>query len=490
MRAIILTGTCDLPAKASFLYLKQWNGYFGCNTCKIEGLRMNKTQLYPYDSNIILRTTSETVEIARGLTDKSKEGVKAEFPFLKISHNYIDNMSIDVLLHCVFINVIKRLFSIWFDSCNSNHPGSLRKFKGDVNDRLTSFKTLDFISRTPRTVDDYSYWKANEMKWFILAYSLPIFHDLMDEKYFSHYKLFVKAITILNSHSISYEDLEEAEICLDKFVKDFEYLYGLENMTINVHMLLHLCRNVRLFGPLWTTSCSPFEHLNGVLKSFVKSSKHPELQIFSSLEMFVHYLYFKDEYLTEGSATYNFCNVALKRERFKKLTKRIRDQLYIVDKIQNEKKDTLPRKVAEATKHLIKDNHKIFTFNRLKLKGLLYETESYSRSYKRNSSCLSYNFKGKNEIGIIQAFVMLCECNDGEHQECCKVYPVIQRCVSEKAFTCRQRRLFVDSTYLIEKINNIALLAIDIEDIGTVSFSLSVDDLVFAVKPPYTMEFE
>jgi len=42
-------------------------------------------------------------------------------------------------------------------------------------------------------------------------------------------------------------------------------LPGLRFETLNFHLLLHLVQCVRRYGPLWTTSCFPFETANGFL---------------------------------------------------------------------------------------------------------------------------------------------------------------------------------------------------------------------------------
>jgi len=49
------------------------------------------------------------------------------------------------------------------------------------------------------------------------------------------------------------------------FLKSFEDLYGIRYETLNFHLLLHLVPCVRLYGPLWTVSCFPFETANGFL---------------------------------------------------------------------------------------------------------------------------------------------------------------------------------------------------------------------------------
>lgn len=50
-------------------------------------------------------------------------------------------------------------------------------------------------------------------------------------------------------------------------------------MSFNIHLLLHLPRAVQQTGPLWASSCFPFEGYNGDLRLAFHSSQHPETQV-------------------------------------------------------------------------------------------------------------------------------------------------------------------------------------------------------------------
>ena len=54
---------------------------------------------------------------------------------------------------------------------------------------------------------------------------------------------------------------------------------GIEHCTMNVHLLLHLVDNVKLFGPLWTHSCFEFESSNFRLRNAVHGKRFPEKQV-------------------------------------------------------------------------------------------------------------------------------------------------------------------------------------------------------------------
>ena len=110
-------------------------------------------------------------------------------------------------------------------------------------------------------------------------------HGVLPDIYFQNYLLFVEAIFILLSSSVSRQDLKKAGRLLSHFCLIFGKLYGDRQERINVHLLLHLCDFVKLFGPLFCYSCFPFEDFNGLLKSLVKGSQHAEAQIVNSVSI-------------------------------------------------------------------------------------------------------------------------------------------------------------------------------------------------------------
>lgn len=383
VKAMIICGTCDLPGKAIFLNFKQHNGYFGCPRCKLQGKHINNVHVYPYTNKLNLRTSQDTIQTANKITSEAIEGVKGPSFLRKIAVNFVEFVAADVM-HCAFINLPKRLCSIWFDTKNHDHEGSLRTQLNKVNKRIKSLQVLDFLPRIPRALEDFNYWKASEMKWFLLCFSLPIFHDIMNEKYFDHHVLLIHALTILMASSISEADLQKAQRCLQKYVKDFKDLYGELNMTCNLHQLLHLVETVRKFGPLWVSSCFPFENLNGILKSLVKGSKKPELQICNAAYLMNRFLHLKDD-LGLNTDVARFCDDVMNRSKRRKLLKKINEDVAIVGKCSKEKStEDLEEIEKEVLGTIVNHSTKIYTFNRLIFKNILYETEEYCK--KKNDS--------------------------------------------------------------------------------------------------------
>lgn len=158
--------------------------------------------------------------------------------------------------------------------------------------------------------------------------ALPVLFGILPEPYYSHLKLFIHGITLLSSNSISNDEILEADICLKYFVKRFEELYGLRNMTMNLHLLLHLAENVRKNGPLWCTSCFPYEDINGKLKFQVKSSNAAHLQIYSSINLIININFLKDYWSKKNSPIIDLCNKILFSKKKIKLEQSYGQHIY------------------------------------------------------------------------------------------------------------------------------------------------------------------
>lgn len=92
--------------------------------------------------------------------------------------------------------------------------------------------------------------------------------DVLPDEYFKHFVLLVTTLRKLLGTSIEERDLILDDKLLRVFCEQYNKLYGDQEMTINVHTLLHLVETVQDLGPLWVYSCFFFESLNGL---FVKA---------------------------------------------------------------------------------------------------------------------------------------------------------------------------------------------------------------------------
>ena len=111
------------------------------------------------------------------------------------------------------------------------------------------------LPRTQRPIDDLFRFKANELKNIIFYQGILLCVDLMeDREYIDHFLSYLTAIRLLNKIKIFKKDLEDAFCLIQFFVKKYENLYGVENLTYNLHVHLHLPQQVSNHGALFYTS--------------------------------------------------------------------------------------------------------------------------------------------------------------------------------------------------------------------------------------------
>lgn len=115
---------------------------------------------------------------------------------------------------------------------------------------------------------------------------MPCIADFMHPRFLYHYCALLEAIFLLNQSSISAEDIFKSERLLNYFVYMFPCLYGERYMTINMHSLLHLPDMVCKIGPLWATTCFPFESANGELLKLFHGTQFIDIQIINAVHVF------------------------------------------------------------------------------------------------------------------------------------------------------------------------------------------------------------
>ena len=293
IKVILLCGTCDTPARASFMNLKTHSGFHSCPQCLTEGEKSKRTgdvTVFPFEEELELRSSASYEEHVReSVRTKSPcQGVKG--PSLLSFMLYfciLKTTSIDVM-HAVYMGIVKQLLNLWFNPHYSKSPFSLSKHTKAVNDILFNLRLPHFVQRFPVAVDKLSFWKASLLRNFFFYFMLPILKVFMSAVYYEHLTLLVEAISLLNGSSISHSDILKADELLCKFVKDFENLYGLRHMSFNIHLLRHLGAVVRNLGPLWVTSCFGFEDLNGKLADLAFGNKDAALQIGVKMKLFTN----------------------------------------------------------------------------------------------------------------------------------------------------------------------------------------------------------
>lgn len=414
--AMLLCGTCDLPAKAAVYNMIQFNGNHGCSHCLQSGKQLKvgvrgKVRVYPYmeaDPTGPLRTNDQT-------SDYSEQAVSTNIPVFGVkgpswlstipNYNVIQGNVVDYM-HCVLLGVTKMLLKLWFDS---EHTGQLWYCGTKVQEadlKLLQIKPPNMITRVPRSIQQHrSYWKATEYRSWLLYYSLPVMINILPVDYIIHHMLLVEAVATLLQDSISLTMLIKAEQLIKHYCFKFSIYYSERYMTANIHHLLHLPEVVTNFGPLFVYSCFPFESQNGKLLNFVKGTQHADLQIIEAITLSQKLPQFAEEVLssensTDASAFYHCMTATFLLPENSVAVLNNCFAIGPIDYISELTEQTHREELAKLT-----DSTPIGMCKRASVGQQIIHSLQYTRSKKRNNYTISYTYGNMKFHGEILYFV-------------------------------------------------------------------------------------
>lgn len=145
------------------------------------------------------------------------------------------------------------------------------------------------FNRKPQSLLDLCRWKATVLRFFLL-YAGPIIlnTDIIPEEYICHFNALSCAIRILCHPIDCKKNNNYANELLRYFVKEFKILYGEQFVTSNVHNLIHLAQDVKLYGPLDSFSAFDFENYMQFKKKMLRKHANPLQQIHRRLTENIH----------------------------------------------------------------------------------------------------------------------------------------------------------------------------------------------------------
>ena len=259
---------------------KQFNSKFGCCVCYHPGLRLSTgARIYPplvYQE----RTHAEVLSAAEEAEAEhcAVKGILGVSP-LSTLLDVVDAVPIDYM-HCCLEGVMRSLMKYWFNSSFHGNSFYLGRCLSEIYSRFLKQHPPSEFSRPPRSISKHlSYWKASELRIWLIFYSLPLLLGHLPSLYFHHYALFVCAMHILLSDTIDTFQIDTARQMLADFCSLLPELYDEKISTHNVHLLMDLTKYVKLWGPLWTHSVFGHENKNGCLKRLFhgKNQIHQQL---------------------------------------------------------------------------------------------------------------------------------------------------------------------------------------------------------------------
>ncbi|CAN7951755.1 unnamed protein product, partial [Ixodes pacificus] len=282
----VFPGPCsvDTVARAMVMNMTQFNGAHGCAWCEHMGEVVMKgkghCRVYRTDS-IETPRTHASFEKDAAKADRNSEpshGVKGLSVLLLLSFFKFPSFFVVDYMHAVCSGFVKYTGCMWFDS-KTAFPFSIGGKIAQIDGRLLSLKTIQEMSRLPRSVTHRKYWKSSEWRnW--LFFSPVVLRGLLPSEYYKNWMKFVHLMHFFFLlESVSLDKLRKVGKCMRAFLREYEELYGTQHITYNAHLLLHLADCVKEWGPLWNYSAYPFESMNGQIVQFVNGIRYAQWQI-------------------------------------------------------------------------------------------------------------------------------------------------------------------------------------------------------------------
>lgn len=259
------------------------------------------------------------------------------------------------------------------------------------------------FSRPPRSIKKHrKYWKASEFRTWLLYYSLPLLLDVLPALYIHHHALLVCAMHILLQDKLQEVQIQVAEEMLAVYYELLKELYGEVNCTLNSHLLIHLSKYVRLWGPLWTHSAFGFESFNGFLTSMVHSKFKLGDQLLFSINVSDTLTVMKGKLEgTETDETLEYLSVNDNHQR-----SNMSELLPGVYSVGNFSSSLSPEESLVLAPIFGSHLQEVRCFYRLYSNNSIYHSAQYGKEdSKRNSTICCYRNNGMEKFGVIQKFV-------------------------------------------------------------------------------------
>ncbi|XP_040156786.1 uncharacterized protein LOC120896607 isoform X2 [Anopheles arabiensis] len=278
IRAII----ADSPARAFIKGVANFNSFAGCLKCTTEGIKLQGRVTF-LDCNASERTDEAFRKQMYG------DHHKIDSPLLLLDNfDIILQIIVSDQLHLIDLGVTKRfligLIEGKFGFKKRLSPSTLAQLSG----MLMNIQLSAEIHRKFRSFKDLRHWKGSEFSSFLFYASVVCFKSVMSSEQHKHFMLYFCAITLFSS-DVYKEHWPLANNLLQLFVKKYADIYGPQFVSSNIHNLLHVYKEVKHFGPLYTLSSYKFENLLQQMKLLLRNG-------YKCLEQVINRLLEQDEY--------------------------------------------------------------------------------------------------------------------------------------------------------------------------------------------------
>ena len=272
---------CDAPARAFVKQIKYHNGRQSCERCQIVGCDINNTMCYINRSN--KKRTDEGYKNGEYKPDHQK----IASPLINYDIGLVTKFPLDYM-HLICLGVVRRFLKS-LTKASTEYRISHNQFN-TIGARLAGYSHLmpSEFSRPPRSLKYIDRYKATEFRQFLLYTGIFALKSIVSVDVYHTFLCLSIALAILlnddNENRRQY--LYYARQLLDHFVSNSEKIFGRPFITYNVHNLLHITDDCKMFDcALGELSAFQFESYLYKIKRRVKHSNNTLVQLAKSIKM-------------------------------------------------------------------------------------------------------------------------------------------------------------------------------------------------------------
>jgi len=185
-----------------------------------------------------LRSHKQTVNHAKQALSSGSPvyGVKGPSWLSQVpGFNLVRGMSVDYM-HLVLLGVSRLLLRLWFDSKHHKELWYIGPRLHHVDERLCAIRVPDEFKRTPRSLEGtLKFWKAHELRSWLLHYSPAVLLDILPDAYYQHHLVLVNAVYLLLKDEVCDSDVKESSQLLQYYCFLFAPLCG-KCLFLYIHM--------------------------------------------------------------------------------------------------------------------------------------------------------------------------------------------------------------------------------------------------------------
>jgi hypothetical protein len=256
----VFSFVCDAPARSFLKGTKQCNGYHSCDFCQVKGCRYDKKIIF-CDIDCDKRTDSDFLQFTNDGHHKYASPLRS-IPSIGLVTNFPPEA-----MHLCYLGVCKRFLTFWIEKVL--RPSQ----RACLSEKVMAFGQqlpIEF-KRKVRSLHHFKYWKATELRNFMLYISPFVLDGFLPTDMVKHFMLLHFGLYTLSTEN-SVDLLDNAHACILKFVAEVPDVYSYGEMVYNTHVLIHLVDYVKLLGPLDYWAAFKFESFLYFLKRRIKRS--------------------------------------------------------------------------------------------------------------------------------------------------------------------------------------------------------------------------